>query len=68
MAPSKCPIYIDGTVCGLNLVEINSGDPRFSKIYVCERGHQPYCIPWDSLSRPERNDTRTPEHALATKK
>ena len=68
MAPSKCPVYINGKVCGLKLVEMNAGNPRFSKVYVCERGHQPYCIPWDSRSWLEQNNFYQPGHAIVAKK
>lgn len=68
MAPSKCPVYVGREVCGLKLVEVNSGDPRFIKVYVCERGHQPYCIPSNSLSRLERYNAYQPEHAMVAKK
>ena len=64
MAPSNCPVRIDGRLCGLDLMETNSRDPKLSKIYVCERGHQPYCIPRDSFS-PLVRKTHLPNHVLA---
>jgi hypothetical protein len=79
MALAKCPVYVDGRTCGLDLVEENPPDGKFAKIYVCARGHIPYCFPADSFYPGNRNATASPapssirvvqlrDHPLMTRK
>ena len=64
MALAKCPVYVDGPTCGQDFVEENPPDGKFTKIYICARGHIPYCVPADSFYPGNKTRQRLQPHRL----